>query len=123
MPASGTDAAAVYRELGVLEQTYCRWRNQYGGLEAEDPKRLEELKRTERHTQGLHRCRPRRGVEGGLQKHPRWSYQRAYYGICDEGWHGTFAPNGVWTADFQLDVDEYAQGCIDGLVKHSTTNN
>jgi hypothetical protein len=29
----------------------------------------------------------------------------------------------VWTADFQLDVDEYAQGCIDGLVKHSTTNN
>ena len=31
------------RELGVSEQTYYRWRNQYGGLKADDAKRLKEL--------------------------------------------------------------------------------
>lgn len=30
--ANGADIAAVARELGVSEQTYYRWRNQYGGL-------------------------------------------------------------------------------------------
>lgn len=38
--ADGADVAAVCRELGVSEQTYYRWRNQYGGLKAEDAKRL-----------------------------------------------------------------------------------
>ncbi|MER6987352.1 transposase, partial [Micrococcus luteus] len=31
MLADGQDVAAVCRELGVSEQTYYRWRNQYGG--------------------------------------------------------------------------------------------
>jgi putative transposase len=34
--AEGKDTAAVCRELGVSEATYHRWRNQFGGLKAED---------------------------------------------------------------------------------------
>ena len=34
MLAGGSDIAGVCRELGVSEQTYYRWRNQYGGLKA-----------------------------------------------------------------------------------------
>ena len=33
------------RELGVSEQTYYRWRNQFGGLKADDAKRLKELEK------------------------------------------------------------------------------
>lgn len=32
-------------ELGVSEQTYYRWRNQLGGLKADDAKRLKDLGR------------------------------------------------------------------------------
>ncbi len=43
--AEGKDVAAVCRELGESEQTYHRWRNQYGGMKANDAKRLKELER------------------------------------------------------------------------------
>ena len=43
--ADGSDIAAVCRELGISEQTYYRWRNQYGGLKADDAKRLRELEK------------------------------------------------------------------------------
>ena len=33
------------KELGISEQTYHRWRNQYGGMKADDAKRLKELER------------------------------------------------------------------------------
>ena len=33
------------RESGITEQTYYRWRNQFGGLKADDAKRLKELER------------------------------------------------------------------------------
>lgn len=42
--AEGKDAAAG-RELGISEATYHRWRNQFGGLNADDAKRLKELQR------------------------------------------------------------------------------
>jgi transposase-like protein len=45
MLAEGKDTAAVCRELGVSEATYHRWRNQFGGLKAEDAKRLKDLER------------------------------------------------------------------------------
>ncbi|UOE43169.1 IS3 family transposase [Agromyces larvae] len=45
MLADGADVAAVCRELGISEQTYYRWRNQYGGLKADDAKRLKELEK------------------------------------------------------------------------------
>ena len=37
--------ANACRELGVTEQTYYRWRNQYGGMKADDAKRLKELEK------------------------------------------------------------------------------
>jgi len=33
------------KELGISEQTYHRWRNQYGGMKANEAKRLKELER------------------------------------------------------------------------------
>ena len=33
------------KELGISEQTYHRWRNQYGGMKANDAKRLKALER------------------------------------------------------------------------------
>src|SRR3954463_217101 len=41
----GKDVADVCRELQVSEQTYYRWRNQFGGLKADDAKRLKDLER------------------------------------------------------------------------------
>jgi transposase-like protein len=37
--------AAVAKQLEVSEQTLHRWRQQYGGLKADDAKRLKELER------------------------------------------------------------------------------
>jgi putative transposase len=60
--AEGNDAAAVCRELGVSEATHHRWRNQFGGLKAEDAKRLKELrtyaKDHPRRGSGLHTMTP-----------------------------------------------------------------
>jgi transposase-like protein len=41
----GESVEAVCRALEVSEQTYYRWHNQYGGLKADDAKRLKELER------------------------------------------------------------------------------
>ena len=41
----GRDVAAVAKELEVSEQTLHRWRARYGGLRAQDAKRLKELER------------------------------------------------------------------------------
>ncbi len=41
----GGDIAAVARHLEVSEQTYLRWRTQYGGMKADDTKRLKELQK------------------------------------------------------------------------------
>jgi transposase-like protein len=43
--AEGADFATVAKHLEVSEQTYHRWRNQYGGMKADDAKRLKELER------------------------------------------------------------------------------
>ncbi len=43
--SEGADIPAVCRHLEVSEQTYHRWRNQYGGMKADDVKRLKELER------------------------------------------------------------------------------
>jgi len=43
--ADDKDVADVCRELQVSEQTYYRWRNQFGGLKADDAKRLKELEK------------------------------------------------------------------------------
>ena len=40
---AGKDEAAVLQALEVSESTYLRWRNQYGGMKAEEAKRLKIL--------------------------------------------------------------------------------
>lgn len=37
--------AQVCRGLSITEQTYYRWRNEYGGLKVDQAKRLKELER------------------------------------------------------------------------------
>ena len=39
----GIELPEVFKTLEVSEQTYYRWRNQFGGMKAEDVKRLKEL--------------------------------------------------------------------------------
>lgn len=41
--ANGTTIAQVTVKLGVTEKTYYRWRTQYGGMKAEEARRLKEL--------------------------------------------------------------------------------
>jgi transposase-like protein len=41
--ARGLGVPEVCRKLGVTEQTYYRWRKEYGGLSRDQAKRLREL--------------------------------------------------------------------------------
>ena len=43
--ASGKTIAEVCKALGVAEATYHRWRNQFGGMKADEMKRLKDLER------------------------------------------------------------------------------
>jgi transposase-like protein len=43
MLAAGRSLAQVVQALGVSEQTFHRWRNQYGGMKADEARRLKEL--------------------------------------------------------------------------------
>ena len=45
---AGASLAQVLQKLGVSENTYYRWRNQFGGMKADEAKRLKELE-----TQGI----------------------------------------------------------------------
>lgn len=40
---SGKDLAVVLQALEISQSTYERWRDQYGGMKAEEAKRLKEL--------------------------------------------------------------------------------
>ena len=41
--ANGLTVSEVCRKLGVTEQTYYRWRKEYGGLTRDQARRLREL--------------------------------------------------------------------------------
>lgn len=41
--ASGKTIGQVAQALSISEQTFHRWRNQYGGMKAEEAKRLKQL--------------------------------------------------------------------------------
>ncbi len=43
MLAAGKTIGQVCQSIEVSEQTFHRWRNQYGGMKAEEAKRLKEL--------------------------------------------------------------------------------
>jgi len=43
--ANGNTVAMVARDLGVSEQTYYRWRREFGGMKVDQARRLKELER------------------------------------------------------------------------------
>ena len=43
--ASGASLQEVLRELEISQATYHRWRNQYGGMNLSETKRLKELQK------------------------------------------------------------------------------
>ena len=43
--SQGKTAPIACREAGVLQQSYYRWRKEYGGLELDQAKRMKELQR------------------------------------------------------------------------------
>ena len=43
--ANGKTVAMVARDLGVSEQTYYRWRREFGGMKVDQARRLKELER------------------------------------------------------------------------------
>jgi len=47
--ANGKTVAMVARDLGVSEQTYYRWRREFGGMKVDQARRLKELERENGH--------------------------------------------------------------------------
>jgi len=43
MLSNGSTVGEASKKIGVTEQTYYRWRKQYGGMKVEQAKRLKEL--------------------------------------------------------------------------------
>jgi transposase-like protein len=43
--SKGQSIAQMSKQLGVTDQTYYRWRREYGGLKTDQAKRLKELER------------------------------------------------------------------------------
>jgi putative transposase len=43
--AEGKSMAEICQRLEISEQTYYRWRNQFGGMKADEAKRLKELEK------------------------------------------------------------------------------
>jgi len=43
--ARGASVAGVCKKLGITDQTYYRWRKEYGGLQVDQARRLKELER------------------------------------------------------------------------------
>ena len=43
--SQGQTVVQVSRSLGITEQTYYRWRNEYGGLKIDRARRLKDLER------------------------------------------------------------------------------
>ena len=41
----GKTIAEACRELGITEQTYYRWRKEYGGMNTSDARRMKELEK------------------------------------------------------------------------------
>ena len=43
--AHGKSVKLISRELGITEQTYYRWRREYGGMKVSQARRLKDLER------------------------------------------------------------------------------
>jgi len=47
--ANGKTVRDVCKGIGITEQTYYRWRQEYGGMKTSQAKRLKELEKENRH--------------------------------------------------------------------------
>jgi len=43
--ANGKTVAEIIRDLGISEQTYDRWRKEYGGMKVDQARQLKELQK------------------------------------------------------------------------------
>ena len=51
--AQGKTASEACRQIGVTEQTYYRWRREYGGMEVDQLKRLKALEQENSRLKGV----------------------------------------------------------------------
>jgi putative transposase len=63
--AQGDSVAKVARRLSIAEQTYYRWRREYGGLQVHQAKRLKEL---EKENQRLRRVVADQALDNAILK-------------------------------------------------------
>ena len=75
--AQGKTVPEEVRKLGVTEQTYYRWKREYGGLRADQAKRLKDL--------GKENARLKRLV-WMAREHGRYGYRRITALLRAEGW-------------------------------------
>ncbi len=47
--SQGKNVGQICREIGISEQTYYRWRKEYGGMKTVQEKRLKDLERENSH--------------------------------------------------------------------------
>ncbi len=52
--SKGASVKEVSKKLGITDQTFYRWRKEYGGLRVDQAKRLKELERENGNTAGHH---------------------------------------------------------------------
>lgn len=45
LQSKGASVAVACREVGITEQTYYRWRKEYGGMQVSHAKRLKDLEK------------------------------------------------------------------------------
>lgn len=45
LSSQGRNVSEICREIGITENTYYRWRKEYGGMGVDQAKRLKELER------------------------------------------------------------------------------
>ena len=83
--ANGKSMKEVIRDLGVSEQTYYRWRREYGGMKTSQAKRLKEL---EKENQRLKRAVADLTVDNMILKEAskgKLSKPRAAEALCGAG--------------------------------------
>ena len=51
--SQGSTVGEVSRKLGITEQTYYRWRREYGGMRLDQARRLKELEKENRRLKRL----------------------------------------------------------------------
>lgn len=51
--AKGKRVLQICKQLGITEQTYYRWRKEYGGLKVDQAKRLKELEKENTRLKGV----------------------------------------------------------------------